>query len=75
MSERRKLTRFPTSLFVSLLLILLLMSGLHMGLIVFISEHHAFNKAVQVVVPVLYWSVVAVGVSYYTRWRMMQTYD
>ena len=74
MSERRKLTRFPTSLFVSLLLILLLMSGLHTGLVVFI-ERYVHHKAAQIVIPVIYWSIVAVGVSYYTRWRMMLTYD
>ena len=75
MKERRKRTLFPPSLFVMLLLILLLMSGIHTGLIVFISEHHKFQNAIQVAVPVMYWSLVAVLVTLYTRRRMMRSYD
>ena len=74
MKERRKKTRFPASLFVALLLILLLMSGLHTGIIVFI-ERYVPSKGVQVAIPVVYWSIVAVGVTLYTRRRMIQTYD
>ena len=75
MKGKRKQTLFPPSLFVALLLILLLMSGIHTGLIVFISERHQFSNAIQVAVPVVYWSIVAVLVTLYTRWRMMRSYD
>lgn len=74
MNQRRKRTRFPASLFVVLLLILLLMSGLHQGLIVLMNALE-LNNFVQSVVPIIYWSLVAVGVTLYTRRRMIQTYD
>ena len=75
MSRKRKRTRFPTSLFVVLLLIFLLMSGIHTGLIVLMNEKLSISRGIEVLVPIIYWSMVALGVTLYTRHRMIQTYD
>ena len=67
-------TRFPISLFIVLFIILLLMSGIHMGLIVLMDEL-LWNDWVQTMFPIVYWAAVALGVTMYTRYRMKKTYD
>ena len=57
-----KKTLFPPSLFGIYLGTLLLMSGLHTGLIVLATEME-WNVLVQTIIPVIYWSLVAIGLT------------
>lgn len=65
---------FPPSLFAIYLGVLLLMSGIHTGLIVFMNTVH-WNDLVQVIVPMIYWGIVAVGLTLFTRQKMRNTYE
>lgn len=66
--------RFPPSLFFVFLVVLLLMSGVHTGIIVGMNEL-GWNDLLQTVVPILYWSAVAVGLTLFTRKKIQQTYE
>lgn len=70
----QKESLFPTSLFLVYLLVVLLMSGVHTGILVGMDAL-GWNKIVQTVVPILYWSAVAVGLTLYTRYKVQQTYE
>lgn len=72
--KKEKKTRFPVSLFFIHFGFLLLMSGLHSGLIVLMGTLK-WNDTVQSIVPIVYWASVAFGLTMYTRYRMKQTYD
>ena len=65
---------FPPSLFAIYLGVLFLMSGIHMGLLVFINRIHLSNLA-QTVIPMVYWGTVAVGLTLFTRQKMKSTYE
>lgn len=65
---------FPPSLFAIYLGVLLLMSGIHTGLIVFMNRVH-LNELVQVIIPMVYWGIVAVGLTLFTRQKMKSTYE
>ena len=67
-------SRFPPSLFVIYLCVLLLMSGIHIGLLV-LMDKLGWNDLIQTVVPVLYWSAVAIGLTLFTRRKVRKTYD
>lgn len=67
-------TRFPPSLFCVYLIVLLLMSGIHTGLLVGM-ESLGWNDLAQTVVPVLYWSAIAVGLTLFTRRQVQKTYE
>lgn len=69
-----KQTKFPASLFFVLFGSLLLMSGVHMGFIVLVNRLE-LNKIIQTAVPILYWALMALGLTVYTKWRMKKTYD
>ncbi|MCM1220237.1 MAG: HAMP domain-containing histidine kinase [Lachnospiraceae bacterium] len=69
-----KKTLFPPSLFAIYLGVLLLMSGIHTGLIVFMATVH-WNKWVETLVPMVYWGMVAVGLTLFTRQKMKNTYE
>lgn len=66
--------RFPTSLFFVYLGVLLLMSGIHTGIIVGMNEL-GWNDLLQTVVPILYWSAAAVGLTLFTRRKIQKTYE
>lgn len=73
--KRRRLeSRFPPSLFALYLLILLLMSGIHTGLIT-LSNEYEWNAFIQIILPITYWSLVAVGLTVFTRHQIAKTYD
>ncbi|MCD8049559.1 MAG: HAMP domain-containing histidine kinase [Clostridia bacterium] len=75
MKEREiKQSRFPLSLFGVFAGALLLMSGIHTGLIVLMGEIGASNL-IQTIVPMLYWSAVAAGLTVFTRMKIEKTYD
>lgn len=67
-------SKFPSSMFLIIFVVLLLMSGIHTGLIVLMNTLK-WNKIIQSIIPMLYWSVVAVGLVFYIRWKMQKTYD
>lgn len=74
-SKRRiKETLFPPSLFAIYLGVLLLMSGIHVGLIVFINTVH-WSELIQTIVPMVYWGLVAVGLTLFTRQKIKSTYE
>lgn len=67
-------SRFPPSLFIVYLGTLLLMSGIHTGLIVFMNRA-GWNEVMQSAVPILYWGMIAVGLTLFTRREMRRTYE
>lgn len=69
-----KQSRFPISLFFIFYLILLLMSGIHTGLIVLMNTY-SMNDIWQTIIPMIYWAVVAGSLTAYTRFLMKKTYD
>ena len=74
--DRRRLeSRFPPSLFGLYLVTLLLMSGIHIGLVTLINENPHWNTAVQILIPTAYWTLVAVGLTLFTRHQIIKTYD
>lgn len=69
-----KESRFPASLFAIYLGVLLLMSGIHTGLIVLMNEMN-WNNVIQSILPMLYWGMVAVGLTLFTRKKIKTTYE
>ena len=73
--EKQQLkSRFPLSLFVLYLMILLLMSGIHTGLIT-LGNKHGWNGVIQTIIPSAYWTFVAVLLTVFTRRQITKTYD
>lgn len=72
--KKMKDSRFPPSVFFTCLGVLLLMSGVHTGLLVLMDDL-GWNGILQSLVPILYWSAVAVGLTLFTRWKIWKTYD
>lgn len=69
-----KQSRLPISTFVIIFLILLLMSGIHEGLIVFIN-YVGVPSHIQAPFPVLYWACVAIGLCIFIGYRIKKTYE
>ncbi|MGM9604009.1 MAG: ATP-binding protein [Faecousia sp.] len=67
-------SRFPLSLFVIFCGTLLLMSGIHQGLLVLANEQQ-WSKLVQTLIPMVYWTAVAAVLTLYTRWRIQKAYE
>lgn len=65
---------FPPSLFAIFLGVLFLMSGIHTGLIVFMNKTGQ-RELVQTIVPMIYWGIVAMGLTLFTRKKMKDTYE
>ena len=76
MNKKRRVrqSRFPLSLFVIFRGTLLLMSGIHQGLLVLANERQ-WSSLVQTLIPLAYWTIVAAGLTLYTRWRVQQAYE
>lgn len=73
--ERRRLeSRFPPSLFALYFGVLLLMSGIHIGLVTLINEYE-WNSFIQTAIPVIYWGIVATCLTLFTRHQITKTYD
>lgn len=73
-SEKVKQSRFPASLFVVFFCTLLLMSGIHAGLIILANKNN-WNEWIQTIIPILYWGAVALGLTLFTRWKIRATYE
>lgn len=67
-------SRFPIAIFFVFLLTLLLMSGVHIGIITLANEEQ-WPTAVQILLPTLYWGLVAVGLTLFTRWEIRRNYE
>ena len=65
---------FPPSLFIVFFVVLLLMSGIHTGLIVGMNEL-GWNDVIQSAVPLLYWGLVAAGLTVFTRREIRKAYE
>lgn len=65
---------FPPSLFGIYLGVLFLMSGIHTGLIVFMNKV-GWSELAQVITPMIYWGLVAVGLTLFTRKKIKDTYE
>lgn len=69
-----KESRFPYSLFAIYFVTLLLMSGIHMGLIV-LANRMAWNAFVQTIIPMIYWGMVSVALTMFTRREICVAYE
>ncbi len=67
-------SHFPGSLCVVYFVSLLLMSGVHMGLVMLINTK-GWNDIVAVIIPTVYWALVAVALTLYARWQIKKTYE
>ena len=67
-------SRFPLSLFGIFWGVLLLMSGIHQGLLVLANEQQ-WSKLIQTLIPMTYWTMVAAVLTLYTRWRIQKAYE
>lgn len=67
-------SRFPVSLFWGILLCLCLMSGVHMALMV-LMNYLKWSEILEVHIILLYWILVAMGLTMYTRHQMKKAYD
>lgn len=65
---------FPISFFGIFLGVLFLMSGIHVGLVVLMNRLN-WSELVQTLVPMAYWSVVAGGLTLFTRKKIRNTYE
>ena len=65
---------FPLSLFGIFLGVLFLMSGIHVGLVVLMNTL-GWNELLQTLVPMTYWGLVAMGLTFFTRKKMRDTYE
>ncbi len=65
---------FPPSLFAIYLGVLLLMAGIHTGLIV-LMDTFGWGKIVQTIIPMVYWGLVALGLTLFTRKKIKDTYE
>lgn len=73
--KRQRESRFPASLFALYFVTLLLMSGIHMGLVTLINENLHWPTIVQVLIPTVYWGLVAGALTLFTRYKIVKTYD
>ena len=71
----RRASRFPGSLFALYFATLLLMSGIHIGLVTLINENPHWPTIVQVLIPTVYWALVAGALTLFTRHKIEKTYD
>lgn len=69
-----KESRFPTSLFAIFFGILLLMSGVHIGLIVLVNRME-LHVVAQCMIPMIYWGMVAAGLTLFTRSKIRAAYE
>lgn len=74
MKREKNKSLFPPSIFFVFLLVLLVMAGVHTGLLT-LMETMGWNDTVQIILPVVYWSIIAADLTIFTRWRIQKTYD
>lgn len=67
-------SHFPGILCVVYFLALLLMSGIHTGLVILINSQK-WNDVVATIIPTVYWALVAIGLTLYARWQIKRSYE
>ena len=67
-------SHFPGVLYVVYFVALLLMSGIHMGLVILINVRE-WNDFIAIAIPIVYWALVAVGLTLYARWQIKRAYE
>lgn len=67
-------SRFPLSLFGIYFGVLLLMSGIHEGMVLYVNTVQ-LSVILQILIPVAYWAAVAAGLTLFTRRKMQSTYE
>lgn len=72
--KKVKESRFPPSLFLIYLGVLLLMSGIHTGLIVFMNTAE-WKEVVQPIIPIVYWGLVAGALTLFARRKIRTAYE
>ena len=72
--EIRRQSLFPPVLFFIYLAVLLLMSGIHTGLVVGMNEL-GWNDLIKTALPILYWTLTAVALTLFTRQQVRKTYE
>lgn len=72
--KKVRASRFPMRVFGATFGVLLLMSGVHVGLIVGINAWNV-NEWVQTVIVIGYWVLVSVGFTLWIRMQMKKTYE
>ena len=72
--EIRRQSIFPPVLFFIYLGVLLLMSGIHTGLIVGMNKA-GWGNLVKTAIPMLYWTAAAVALTLFTRQQIRKTYE
>lgn len=71
---RVRQSRFPVFLFAVFWITLLLMSGIHTGLIV-LANKTQWSTLTQIIIPMAYWALVAAGLTLYTRFEVRRNYE
>lgn len=66
--------QFPVSIFFIFFGVLMLMSGIHTGIIV-LSNEKQWATLLQVILPMFYWGLVAAGMTLFTRWMVYENYE
>ena len=74
MTDNVKKSRFPASLFVFYFVVVLLMSGVHTGIIV-LGLYGSWSEFWKVNIPIVYWGIVAIGMTIFTRKKIEETYE
>ena len=67
-------SRFSSSFFVVYFGTLLLMSGIHTGLLVFMNRV-GWDEIIQSIIPILYWGMIAAGLTLFARREIRRTYE
>lgn len=73
-SDNIRKTRFPISLFWIVFGSLCLMSGGHTGMFLLV-QRLGLSDILQTHIILLYWLIVAVGLTMFIRWQMRKTYE
>ncbi len=78
MSEGKKTkvrqSHFPISLYLTLFLIFLLVSGLHTGILILLESLNV-NDFVRINLPILYWAIVSAATTLYITRKIKQVYE
>ena len=74
MNHDFKNSRFPKSLFLTFLLVLNLMSGVHSGIVVLLAELN-IPDWIQPAIPMVYWELIALGLTLFTKAQITRVYD
>ncbi len=69
-----KKNRFPKKLFAIYLGVLLLMSGIHTGIVIYMNYLDVY-EGIQAFIPIVYWGLIAAVLTSYTRKQIIKVYE